>query len=828
MVAGMLTDLRYALRGLRRSPTFTVAAVLSLTLAVATSTIVFSLIDAAMLRLPPFQDADRLAVLNITQHTPLEGERRLRWSWARFGLLQRSVRSFEEVASTSNAVLTITGVDDPEPLPVEVVSLRYLAVMRAPLVIGRGFTDEGEDSAEAPQVVLGYELWRRRFGGSPDVVGRSLALNGVPLAVVGVAGPGFAGVSGLAKAWVPAAVAPLVSYRDYLSTNQNFITVLGRMRHSVGLEAARAELASLGPRIHAEQPSEADTPDDRFSATAMALNDARLDVVTRRALILLAVAVGVLLAIGCANVASLLLGRAADRRRELAIRLALGASDRQLVKQLLTESAALAGASGLLTLGVLLWALPFVRIPPTLARGRNFYGAVGEFATPVLDLRVLLFTAAICACTVLLFGLWPALRAARTDVDTELRLAGTRTMTAGRTGARELIVGFQVALALVLIVGCGLLLASYARLRQTSLGFDPNHLLTFMIRPSEVKYPTDAAPALIDRVLEEIERVPGVERATVDGCAPLSTQCANALLHIVGRPWASTAIAPAVLRHYVAPSHFRALGVPIVRGRGLTAADREGRPPVVVINQAAAERFWPGEDPIGKRVWFEGATAFERPEESAEIVGIAGNVAYQPLDERPVQPDFFTSYAQFTYATRMVLVRTQGEPLEAVRQIARAVHRADPDLALFDVQTMESRAQLSWAKHTFQTAIFLIIGSIALVLAITGVYAVASYMVASRAREIGVRRALGASGLQIGWTSTARAVRLGLGGTTAGLIGCLVVNRLMRAALYETSPLDPWVMLGAVLVLLAALAAGTYAPVRRALRVNPIEVLRSE
>jgi predicted permease len=824
----MLTDLRYALRGLLRSPTFTLAAVISLTLAVATSTIVFSLIDAAILRLPPFRDADRLAVLNITQDTPLEGQRRRRWSWARFGLLQRTAQSYEDVASTSNAVLTITGVDDPEPLPVEVVSARYLTLMRAPLIVGRGFTAESDAPSGARQVVLGHELWLRRFGGAKDVVGRSLVLNGVPLTVAGVAGPGFAGVSGLAQAWVPATVAPLVSYRDYLTTNQNFITVLGRLREGVGFDAARAELASLGPRIHAEQPSEADTPEDRFSATAMALNEARLDVVTRRALILLAAAVAVLLAIGCANVASLLLGRAADRRREIAIRLALGASGPQLIRQLLVESGVLAGAAGVATLGVLLWALPLVRIPPTLARGRNFYGAVGEFATPVFDLRVILFTAAVCACTVVLFGLWPALRASRTDVDAELRLAGTRTMTAGRTGARELIVGFQVALAFVLMVGCGLLLVSYARLRQTPIGFDPAHLLTFMIRPSEVRYPTDAAPALIDRVLEEIERVPGVERATVDGCAPLSTQCASAWLHIVGRPWASTSDAPAVLRHYVAPSHFQTLGVPIVRGRPLTAADRAGRPRVVVINQTAADRFWPGEDPIGKRVWFEGATGFGRPEESAEIVGIVGNVAHQPLDERPVQPDFFTSYAQFTYATRMVLVRTRGEPLEAVPQIARAVRRADADLALFDVQTMESRAKLSWAKHAFQTAIFLIIGSIALVLAVTGVYAVASYMVASRAREIGVRRALGASGVQIGRASAAWAVRIGLGATAAGLAGSVVVSRLMRAVLYETSALDPWVISGAVLVLLTALAAGTYAPVRRALRVNPVDVLRSE
>jgi putative ABC transport system permease protein len=802
--------------------------VISLTLGVVISTLVFSLIDAAIFRQAPFQDADRLMVLNITQRSPREGEQRLRWSWRRFELLQRSVRSFDEVASSSNNVLTITGVDDPEPLRVEIVSPYYLRLMRAPLAAGSGFSERGSTEGEQSEVVIGYELWRRRFGGANDVIGRSLTLNGVSLTIVGVVDRGFAGVSGLAEAWVPAAVAPLVSYAAYLTSNQNFITAIGRLREGVTPDAARAELAIIGPRIHAEEPSEADSPDDEFSATAMTLNDARTDVVTRRALLLLGGATSVLLLIACANVASLLLGRATERRREVAIRVALGARGSQLVRQLLIESGVLAALAGVLTVGVLAWAMPLVRIPPTLLRGRNFYGAVGEFATPLLDLRTLVFTAALCAFTIFLFGLLPSWRTARGDVAEDLRSGATPTSTGGGMRLRELIVAFQVALALVLVVGCGLLLTSYARILQTSLGFNPDHLLTFMIRPSEVKYDTATAPALLDRVLEEIERIPTVEEATVDGCAPLSTQCANGSLHIVGRPWASPSAVPTVLRHYVAPSHFRALGIRVVRGRGLTPDDRQGRVRVVVINQAAAERFWPGEDPIGKRVWFEGAPNFGSPDESAEIVGVVNDVAYQPLEENPIQPDFFTTYSQFTYATRMVLVRTKGEPLATVPQIAQAVRRADPDLALFDVQTMESRARLSWAKHGFQTAVLVIVGSIALFLAVTGVYAVASHLVASRAREIGVRMALGAGAVQIIRSSMARTVRLGLTGTTVGIVGALAVSRVLQATLYETSPIEARAFAGAVLLLIAALAAATYVPIRRALRVDPVSVLRSE
>ena len=830
MAESIVQDLRYALRTLRRMPALATAALLSLTVGIGSSAAVFSLVDAAMLRTPPFAEASRLTILNITQRTPAEGEILRRWSWPRFQLLQRSVRSFEAVATSSNNVVTVTGTNDPEPLRVEIVSPRYLEVMRAPLVLGRGFIeDDGAGTASASEVVLGHDIWRRRFAGAPEVLGSTLHLNGVALTVTGVAGPGFTGMSGLAQAWIPATLAPRVTYRDYLTTNQNFISVVGRLRPGVTLDSARSELAALGPRIHSEQPSAADTPQDQFSATAMALNDARIDVVTRRALLLLAGAAAMLLLIACANVAGLLIGRAEERRREIAIRLAIGSSRGRLVRQMLVEGGVLAAASGVLALVVSAWVVPFLSIPPTVARGRNFYGAVGEFATPAIDWRLFVFTAAVCACAVVLCALLPALRSTRTAIMSDLKAGGMHASGGtARTGLREFVVGLQVALAVVLVVACGLLLNSYSRLRQTPLGFDPNGLLTFMIRPSEVQYDTTAAPALIDRVLEQIERVPGVEAATVDGCAPLSTQCANALLQIVDRPWPPGTDAPLVLRHYVAASHFKTLRVPILRGRPLEARDRSGSAPVVVINQAAAKKFWPDEDPIGKRVWFEGASGFASPAQSAEIVGIAGDVPYQPLGENPVQPDFFTHYAQFTYPSRMVLVRSAGNPLALVPQIAQAIRRADADLALFDVQTMDARAQLSWSKHSFQTALLAVIAFIALSLAATGVYAVTAYLVASRRREIGVRMALGANARQITRATMGPTLRFAVPGAAAGLLGAIVLGRIMRATLYETSPLDPVVLAGAVSVLIVAVVAATYLPLRRALGVNPVDVLRSE
>jgi putative ABC transport system permease protein len=822
-------DLRFALRSLGRAPLFTVAAVVSLALGIATSSTVFSLVDAAILRSLPFQASDRLMLLNITQRTPEAGELRLRWSWPRFQLLQSSARSFEALGSSSNAVLTITDVDDPEPIAVEIVSSGYLRVLRAPLALGSGFDTRADlPGSSAPAIVLSHEIWQRRFGGARDVIGRVMTLNREPFTIVGVAGRGFAGVSGLARAWIPVAAAPRVHYADYLSTNQNFITVIGRLRAGVTEEDARRELRVVGERIHALQPSDVETPEDRFSATVMSLRAARVDVVTRRGLLLLSGAAAMLLLIACANVASLLLGRAVARRREIAIRAAIGASRRRLVLQLLVESGILVALSGVAGIVMARWAITAIEIPPTLARGRNFYGAVGEFATPLMDWRVLLFVLVLCALLVALVGLVPALRATRTDLVTDLKSGGGYQSSAGPAGLREVVVGLQVALSVVLLTGCGLLLTSYARLRQTPLGFEANHLLTFMLRPSEVHYPPAGAALLLELVLAEIRRVPGVEDATVDGCTPLTMQCASAGLHIVGRPWARPTDAPIVLRHYVAPSHFRTLRIPVLRGRALTEQDRAGQPRVVVINQAAAERFWPNEDPIGARVWWDATPAFGSPDSSAEIVGVVGNTAYRPLDEGPMQPGFFTPYAQFTYATRMVLVRTRGDPLSLTREVAQAVRRADPNLALFDVQSMEARARGSWAKHTAQTVLFALIASIALVLAITGVYAVTSHFVTSRTREFGIRVALGAPRRRILGTAVGRTVRLGVAGGVLGLAGALTLSRLLRATLYETSPLEAGAYVATVVMLVATLLVASYVPVRRALRVDPVEVLRAE
>jgi predicted permease len=820
-------DLVYAWRSLWRAKGLTATCVLSLALGVGASTVLFSVFDAALLRPPPFREPDRLAFLTMMHRTPREGERAERWSWPRFKLLRSTVRSFDKVAAYSNAVLGLRIGDVTDAVPMEIASADYLQVAGFAPERGREFTRDDEAEGAPPVAILGHELWVTRFRADPGILGRRVEINGVSHVVVGIAPNGFAGISGRAGAWISPAAAAQVSYRDYQRTNQNFISVVGRLRPGVALDDARRELRVLGTRINAAIPSEGDGAQDAFSATAVSLNDARADVTTRRALMLLSGAVVVLLLLACANVASLLLGRAEARRREMAIRLSIGAGRGRLVRQLLLECALIAGAACAIASIAAAWSVSLVSVPPTLARGRNFYGAIGEFATPSFDLRVFAFAGVTCAITVFAFGLLPALHATRANFAIDLRTAGATARSGRRLDARDWAVALQVALTVTLLVGGGMMLASFQRLRSTEMGFDPSKLLTFMLRPSEVAYAGARAPQLIDRVLGEIERVPGVVSATVDGCAPVSVQCAISDLHIAGREWGS-AEPPIVRRHYVGAEHFATLRTPIIRGRGLTDEDRAGSRHVVVINEAAARRFWPNEDPIGKRVWFDAAAGFASPDSAAEIVGIVGNTAYGPLDETPIQPDFFTAYRQFTYPSRMVLIRTLHDPLSIVRDVGTAVRRADPTLALFDVQTMDARAGASWAKRAFETWLLTAYALLAAALATIGVYAVTAHAVTSRRRELGVRIALGASAARILESAASRTARLAMVGVVAGALGAAAASALLRAFLYNTTPMDSVVLIGVGGATILVLAPATLIPARRALRIEPVEVLRSE
>jgi len=536
-----------------------------------------------------------------------------------------------------------------------------------------------------------------------------------------------------------------------------------------------------------------------------------------------------LLLIAAANLANLQLGRAVARRREIAVRLALGAGRPRLVRFLLSESGALAVGGGIG--GVLLAALVtrWLAVPERVVGPRGMYGQLGEFATARLDLPVVGFACLVALGSTLLFGLLPALRATRLDLTRDLKdsPSGGR-VRGGWAEPRAIVVVAEMALAFMLLIGAGLMLKSLRTMQRVDRGFEVTHLLTFRIQPSDVRYPASRAPALIERVLQSVAAVPGVVSATVDAGTPFENIFARSTLYLAGRPAPRPELAPPVTRHYVGPEHFRTLRIPLLRGRALTPADRSGRPHVTIVNRTAALRFWPGQDPIGQRVWFGGGSTFDRPDSSAQIVGVVGDVPYGALEDAASQASFYTPYLQFTYAFRAVMIRTAGDPLALAPSVRRAVLAAEPGLPIFDLKTMEQRLEQSWAKARFNAGLLGVFALLALGFAAMGIYGVMAHSVDQRTREMGIRLAIGGAPGDIARMVVGQGMTLAGIGLAAGLAGALALSRLLGTLLYGVESADPAVY-GLLLVVLGGVAlVAALGPARRATRVDPLIALRAE
>jgi predicted permease len=696
---------------------------------------------------------------------------------------------------------------------------------------GRVFTSAEDHTTSGPQVaIIGHDLWRRRYGEDASVLGQVVRVNGSDLTIIGIMPAGFRGLTGRAELWFPAVQAPRLTYPEFLTTNQDFISVVARLRPGVSLPTLRAELGTVGASIQRAQPSEAEVPGDSYGATAVALGEVRVNATTRRAMLVLLGAVSVVILLACANVSSLLITHAASRRREMAVRLALGATRGRLVRQLLTESTLLASLGGAIGVAMAWWMTRVIAAPAGSIGPSNNYGSVGEFVHPRIDMTLLAFAAGITIITALLCGLAPALTATRTALATTLRQSGAVTRGGRGTGAsvRGIAVAVEIALALVLLTGGSLMLATLARLRGESLGIDARNVIAFSVRPPEVRYATTVAPAFIERLLAALRTVPNVEAATVDGCAPLVASCANSSLYVLGRPLPRAGDAPFIRRHYVGPDHCRTLDIPVLRGRSFASTDREGRPAVAIVNETAARRFWPNADPIGARIWFGGGSLWNSPDSTLEVVGVVGDVPYQEGDDRRARPAVYTSYLQFTYATRTVMVRTSGDARAAMRGVRDAVQSIDPDLALYDFGLLSEQLGGAWAKQRFTSAVLASFAGIALLLAATGVFGVVASLVNERTREIGIRIALGATPANIGRLVIRQGMRLPLAGLAIGMVLAFPAAQALRGLLYGVSPRDPRVF-GAVAMLLALVALiATIVPALRATRVDPRVAMQSE
>ncbi len=819
-----MNDLQYSVRSLSRMRGVAVVAIATLAVGIAATTTMFSAAYAALLRPLPFAEPGRLVLLFTTHTTPREGLVLSRWSRPLIDTLVGSVTSYDSIASFTPSLVSLSGgTGDPEQIDSEFVSPEYFAALRVTAAVGRTFTS-AEDGAPgaAPVAVLSEQLWRRRYAADPSMIGKTVRINDVPLTVVGIIPAGFSGLSAKSEIWMPRTMAPSLSYAEYLTTPQRFIAVVARLKNGVTIERANAELEAASSAFQLPDGSD----DGRWGAVAQRAGEARVDPTVRRSVLLLLAAAACVLLITCANVAGLLLARARIRRRELAIRMAIGSGRARIIRQLLIESLVLAAAAGGCGTVLSIWSVGVFEsyAPAMMWTGRV---TIAPFSSPVLDARALLFALGVTLTTSVLCGLAPALDTSRTRLTQALK-EDERTGSARRHVFRVLVVG-EIALAVVLLAAAGLLLDSFARMQRLRQGFTTDGVVTFWVRPPTSRYPVTEGPAIVERLLTSIEHVPGVESAAVNRCTPF-TGCSRTVLSFADRP-NDPQNQIVVGRHYASADYFKALGIPVLAGRALTSADRPGRPAVTVISESAARRFWPGESPLGKRVWFGTTTGpFGDPSHAVEIVGVVGDVKYEAVDWPGAtgRPEFYTSYLQFSYPDTMVIVKTRASTTSLVSALRRAVASVDPALPIYDVLTLDDRIGGALSRPRFNATLVAGFAGAALLVAGLGVYGMLSYSVSTRLREIGVRLALGAAPRRIVRFILAEGLRLGIIGVGIGLLAALAAARLMRSLVVDVSAADPRIFAGVSTMMLAVSCLAAWLPARRASVVDPIIVLRQE
>lgn len=812
-------NMRHAIRHVFQMRAAALLAVLTLALGIGATTTMASVAYATLFRQVPFPEAERLVSVYDVADNPRDGVSRLRWSFPHTVDLRSAATSFDGLASFSSAIATIQLDGIAERFDGEVVSPEYFPTLDIAPSAGRAFTaaDAGQ-----PVALISRELWQSRLNNDPNVIGRHLTVNDVAVTIIGVMSDGVRGMSGRASVWVPTWMAPRMTYGEYLTTPQHFISIVARLKPGVSVDRANAELAVLGSRIHGDEP----VSDTKWSVAAVPVTDARVDPASRRSVTLLFSAAACLLIIACVNVAGLILARARGRQREMAIRLAIGASRAQLIRQLLVEGLVLAVVAGVG--GVLLsaWGVSIVggTSPTVVASWQNDYGAIGAFANVTFDWRIVIFALALTMATTLACSLMPALSTSRPELTTSLR-QGDRSATSRHRGLSILVVS-EVALAVLLLSGAGLLVDGFKRLNDFHVGFDAERVLTFWIRPPISRYPPETGPATLETFLTAIEATPGVESAAVNRCTPF-TGCSRTSLRFTDRP-DDPQRRPTIGRHYISANYFATLGIPLRAGRLLTASDRAGSQPVTVINETAARRYWPNGDAIGQQVRFGSTTGFfNGVAQPVEVVGIVGDVKYEGSDQ-PIGPDFYTSYLQFAYPDSMVMVKTRGATGSIVPDLRAAIGAVDASVPVYDVMPLDERVSRAVGRPRFNMAILTAFGLAALILSALGVYGLLSYTVSSRLREIGVRLALGAAPSQVLRVFINQGVLLAAIGVAIGLAVAFGLTRYAQAVVADLGRVSAGVLIGVSLLMAIVAAAAAFLPATKASAVDPIVVLRND
>src|SRR5712664_860617 len=808
-MATLLQDLRYAFRLLAKSPSFTLIAVLTLALGIGANTAIFTVVNGVLLRPLGFRDPSRVVLVAEKTSYPTVST-----SYENYIDWRGQSHSFESLEATRGTAITLTGTGEPERLNARMATAPLFSLLGVNAILGRTFLAEEDRAGGAPVVILSYGLWQRHFGAARDILGKSITLDSQPYTVVGVLPGGF-------ELLQPADVfLPFTPWAKTLPDDRNWhpgIFVIGRLKDGITREQARTEMVGITKRLEQQYP----IYNTGKSADVVGLQEQLVQNV-RPALLLLLGAVGAVLLIACVNVANLLLARAAARGREVAIRTSMGASRWRVTRQLITESLLLSLAGG--TLGLLFaWASlgPLLKLSST---------SVPAVLTVGLDRWVLFFTLVVSFVTGLVFGIVPAVRTAKLDLRETLN-EGSRGSTTGigQHRIRGVLVAAEIAMAMLLLVGAGLLLRSFSRLQEVPPGFQADHLLVADLPLSLTAYSKPQQRfEFFDRLVARAKSLPGVRSAGAASFLPVSGGGGALHFNINGRPPKSPHDYTVTGYRTVTPNYFETLGMPLAQGRLFTAADTEKAQTVVVINSAMARTYFPGENPLGKRLQLGAIPESDVP--WMEVVGVVGDVR-QGLDLDP-QAEMYLPYRQADQVLPVfqlsIVLRTATDPLLQAAALRSALGEIDPNQPLVRVRTMEENMAATVAQPRFRTWLIGIFAGLALILAGVGVYGVMSYTVTQRTSEIGIRVTLGAQPEDVFRIVVGEGLRLALTGVGAGILAALALTRLLRSFLYGVSAYDPLTFVGVALVLTLVAVAASFFPARRATLVDPMVALRYE
>ncbi|HET7456637.1 MAG TPA: ABC transporter permease [Gemmatimonadaceae bacterium] len=803
----ILHDLRLAVRRLLRAPAFTIAAALCVALGVGANTAMFSVINAVLLKPLAFREPGRLVVVHETLQPKLDAHGMV--SPANFLDWRGANHSFSEMAAYWDTKAVVKGADgDPEELPAQATTASLFPMLGVQPAVGRAFTADEDVPGAADRVVIGHDVWQRYFAGNRDAIGKSLLINGRSREIVGVMPAGFGIPGSKAQLWLPFRLDPTADYRKH---NGRFMRVVARLRPGTTLDAARRDMAVVARDLEARNPSF----NSKWGTYIIPL-DEQVVGGARRALLVLGGVVAFVLLIACANVASLQLTRAAARQREVAVQSALGATAWRVARELVTESVVLAAVGGVAGVVLAVWATSaIVRLAP---------GSIPRASEIAVDGRTLGFAALLSVVTGLVFGALPALRAARSDVYGALR-EGDRNAAHGGRAAQTAIVATQIALSLTLLIGAGLMMRSFMRLRNVNPGFNAENVLTLRVSMGGPTYrDTLRQIATNEEIARRIAAMPGVRAASAINWLPFGGPGSVTAAWPMTKPKPAPGEEPAAEISVVAPDYFRTMQIPVVAGATLTGRERIDGPKQIVVNRALAKEYFGDANPVGKHV----GVMWGEPDMDAEIVGVVGDVKQGGLDSLS-RPNIYFSLSQFPWSTMTYVVRAEGgDPMRLVPAVRNEVRAVDPNLPVADVRPMEAVVGETVAQRRLTMALLASFAGLALVLAAVGTYGVVSYSVAQRTREFGIRIALGGAAHDVLAGVMRHALVVAAIGIGAGLVGALLLTRVLSGLLFEVSATDPVVFVSIALLLGMVAMVASWLPARRAARVDPMVALRAE